>query len=68
MPQYTLCAQNLEKKRSSELKLSFSTLFSKALENKAPKAEDIEEEDDDVPGTDHEHISKLHLNKIADNM
>lgn len=28
-------------------------LFSKALENKAPKAEDIEEEDDDVPGTGH---------------
>lgn len=27
--------------------------FISALDSKAPKAEDIEEEDDDVPGMDH---------------
>lgn len=28
--------------------------FISALDSKAPKAEDIEEEDDDVPGMDHQ--------------
>lgn len=33
--------------------MCFVHFFSPALDSKAPKAEDIEEEDDDVPGMGH---------------
>lgn len=36
--------------------------FISALDSKAPKAEDIEEEDDDVPGMNHQTFESQILN------